>query len=286
MQPYHVEPSGSGWKSALVAGAIVALLAANVYLFLQLDRLRTELAQTRELLMTEVTNLKETSTVSSSSARRNLDTLKDELARARQQAQVAASQVKSEAMTRAEQLARKLAEEQQARQQVASELSEVKQAASTANTKIGEVSTDVSSVRSQVASTRSELERTIADLKKMTGDLGIQSGLIATNANELAALKRLGERNYVEFNLTKTKQPQRVDTIAVLLKKADPKRNRYTIELLADDKKTEKKDRSINEPVQFYVSKARQPYELVVNEVKKDQIVGYLSAPKEQIARN
>ena len=57
------------------------------------------------------------------------------------------------------------------------------------------------------------------------------------------------------------------------------------MEVLADDKKTEKKDKGINEPVQFYVSKARQPYELVVNQVAKDQITGYLATPKEQIAR-
>ena len=69
------------------------------------------------------------------------------------------------------------------------------------------------------------------------------------------------------------------------LKKTDPKRNRYTIEITADDKKTEKKDRTINESLQFYTSKARQPYELVVNQVQKDLIVGYLSTPKEQSGR-
>ena len=86
--------------------------------------------------------------------------------------------------------------------------------------------------------------------------------------------------------MAKTKAPQRVGDISVLLKKADPKKNRYTIEVVADDKTTEKKDRTINEPVQFYVSKARQPYEIVVNQVKKDQIVGYLATPKDQVVRN
>ena len=70
-----------------------------------------------------------------------------------------------------------------------------------------------------------------------------------------------------------------------MLKKTDTKRNRYTLEVYADDKKTEKKEKTINEPVQFYTSKARQPYELVVNTVGKDLIVGYLSTPKEQVAR-
>jgi hypothetical protein len=85
--------------------------------------------------------------------------------------------------------------------------------------------------------------------------------------------------------LAKEKQPQKVGDVQIRLKSADPKKNRYTIELIADDKTVEKKDRSINEPVQFLMSRAVQPYELVVNEVRKDMIVGYVAAPKVQTAR-
>ena len=127
--------------------------------------------------------------------------------------------------------------------------------------------------------------KTIADLKSARGDLGVQSGLIATNAQELVALKRLGERNYFEFKLGKSKAPQRVGDITLLLRKTDPKKNKYTVDVMADDKLTEKKDKNVNEPVQFYSSKARQPYEIVVNQVQKDLIVGYLATPKEQAAR-
>ena len=109
--------------------------------------------------------------------------------------------------------------------------------------------------------------------------------MIATNSNELSALKRLGERNYFEFKIGRTKDRQRVGDVTLLLKKTDPKKNKYTVEVMADDKLTEKKDKNINEPVQFYTSKAKQPYELVVNQVQKDQIVGYLATPKEQAAR-
>ena len=114
----------------------------------------------------------------------------------------------------------------------------------------------------------------------------MQSGLIATNAKELAALKALGERNIFEFTLsTKSKTAQKVGDVLLHAKKADVKKNKYTMEITADDKVVEKKDRGVNEPVQFYTSKARQPYEVVVNEVKKDTIVGYLSTPKVQAAR-
>jgi hypothetical protein len=113
----------------------------------------------------------------------------------------------------------------------------------------------------------------------------VQSGLIATNAQELQALRRLGERNYIEIKLGKTKDRQRIGDITLLLKKTDPKKNKYTVEVMADDKLTEKKDKNVNEPVQFYTSKARQPYEIVINQVQKDMIVGYLSTPKVEATR-
>ena len=286
-QPYAPPPSGSGVKTALVAGLLVALVAANVYLYIQLDHVRTDLAQTQEKVLNEITNLREASTVSSQAARRHMDTLKDDLDTTRRRASELASVAKTEAVTRAEQLAARLTEEQKKQQQqLSTQLSEVKEATNTAQQQIATVGGEVSTVKSQVQSTKSELEQTIADLKRVTGDLGVQSGLIATNGKELNALKQLGERNYFEFNIKKSKQPQRVGDVTLLLKKADTKRNRFTVEVMADDKKTEKKDRNINEPIQFYTGKARQPYELVVNQVNKDQIVGYLATPKVQVTRN
>jgi uncharacterized membrane protein YccC len=281
--PSYPPPANSGVKTALVAGALVALLASNVYLYFALDRTRTDLAKTREAMLTEIANLKEATSVTTASQRRNVETLKEELAAARQQANQAAGHAKQEAQAHADQLAKQLAEAQARQQrQMQSQITDVQQQA---DTKFGAVNADVSTVKTELGSTKTELEKTIANLNRVTGDLGVQSGYIATNGKELAALKRLGERNYFEFNLHKTKHPQRVADITLLLKKADPKHNRYTLEVMADDKKTEKKDRNLLEPVQFYVAKARQPYELVVNEIKKNQIAGYLATPKETTPR-
>ena len=276
--------SSGGMKTAILTGAIVAMLAANVYLYIQLDRLKTESAKFRETVLTEITNLRETSSVTNQTARRHIDSLKEELENTRRQASTMASQAKADALKKADQIQAQLEAEQRKQQQaVAAELSQVKQAS---DSQFAAVNTDVSGVKSQLGTTQAELQKTVADLKKVTGDLGVQSGYIATNGTEIAALKRLGERNIIDINLGKTKQPQRIGDISILLKRADPKHNKYTIEVLADDKLTEKKDRTINEPVQFYVSKAKQPYEIVVNQVQKDKIVGYLSTPKDQIARN
>ncbi len=288
---YHLPPEhgNSNVKTALVGGALAALLVSNVYLFVQIHDLKADQVKSRQTLETQVEELKDSSTQVVATNRKHLESLKGDLEAARMQANQAASQAKREALSYTEQQTKRLEQGQQAAaeqtKKVAGELSEVKAVASTATAKLADVSGDVTTVKSQVATTQQNLDRTISDLKKVTGDLGVTSGYVATNGKELAMLKRLGERNYVEFTLPKGKNPQKVGNVTMLLKKADPKRNRFTFELMADDKKTEKKDRTVNEPIQFIMARAKQPYEIIVNEVRKDVIVGYLAEPRDQTAR-
>ena len=128
-----------------------------------------------------------------------------------------------------------------------------------------------------------DMDRLFGELKRVTGDLGVQSGYIATNAKELSTLRLLGERNYFDFKIGRTGKAERVGEVAIILKKTDIKHNKYSLEVLAGDKRTEKKEKTINEPVQFYLSRVRLPFEIVVNEVQKDYIVGYLAAPKQLV---
>jgi chromosome segregation ATPase len=215
--------------TALVAGALIALVAANIYLYVQIDHVRTDVSKVRESLMTELSNIRDASSVTSASQTRHMQSLKEELDAARSalanSSRTMSSQAKAEAQAYADKLTRQLeAEQAKVQQQVSSEISDVKQTATAATAKIADVSTEVGTVKSQAASTQAELQKTIADLKSVRGDLGVQSGLIATNAGELQALRRLGERNYFEFKLGKAKQPQRVGDITLLLKKTDPKK--------------------------------------------------------------
>jgi hypothetical protein len=287
---YEPPPQRSGLMTALVAGAIVALIGANIYLYVQIGDLRTQTAADIEKLHaslnTEIASLREANTVNSASQTRSVDQLKQELAVAQASQRNLSSQAKAEAIAQGEQRIKDLqARLDQAQQKLSSDISGVKQSADTANAKIADVSTDVTGVKSNLASTNADLQKTIADLKSVRGDLGVQSGLIATNSTELSALRKLGERTYFEFNIKKTKDRQRVGDastgVSIQLKSTDPKKNKFTLDLMADDKVTEKKDRSINEPVQFYTSKAKAPFELVVNKVAKDQIIGYVSVPKD-----
>jgi len=152
--------------------------------------------------------------------------------------------------------------------------------------KIDDTSAKLNDTSEKLNRVSGDLDQTGSDVKHVVGDLGVVSGQVATNAKELAALRELGERNYVEFDLSKANQPQKVGDIRLVLKKSDPKHNRYTLQVLADDKIVEKRDKTINEPVQLYVSGSRQPYEIVVNQVKKNEVVGYLSTPKAKAQRN
>ncbi len=290
-EPTAFHPPSSKARSGGLAipilwGLVIALVCVAAYLFLEVDKLRSDIQAMRGSVTAEVAKVRESSTLLDSANRRNLEQLREELTSAQRSATVAVGLAKTEALRHAEEVARKIeAEQRRQQQQLASELSAVREAASSTESKIADVSTEISSVRSEVASTKTELDKTIADLKSVRGDLGIQSGLIATNARELSALRALGDRNYFEFNLTKGKQMQRVGDVSMRVSKVDVKKNKFTVELIADDKKVEKKDKNVNEPLQFYVARVRQPYELVVNEVRKDQIVGYLATPKVQAAR-
>jgi cell division protein FtsB len=149
--------------------------------------------------------------------------------------------------------------------------------------KIGAVATEVGGAKKDIEATRADLEATKGRLERASGDMGVMSGLIAHNRDDLEELKRRGDRNYFEFTLPKSKSPQRVGPIQITLTKTDPKKAKYTMTVFADDRAIEKKDRTSGEPVQFYVkgSSRMGPYEIVVFDVNKSQVTGYLSTPKD-----
>jgi len=280
-QPTYIipPPSSFNWKTPVVAGVLALLAAANIYLFVQLDRVKTDNRNETAKLSAEFNGAMEKMRIDSSEevqrSRRSVEQLQARLAAQRRAAEQAVGQAKVDAERQVQTLQDKVAQEQAAQQQT---IAQVKQTADTATTQIGNVYTDL-------GTTKTQLEQTIANLKHATGELDSHASLIATNGKELQALKELGERNYSEFTITRSKQATRVGDVMVLLKKVDVKRNKFTIAITADDKTVEKKDRNINEPIQFYTAKAHQPDEIVVNQVKKDTIVGYLATPKVQNGR-
>ena len=145
---------------------------------------------------------------------------------------------------------------------------------------VSSVKTDVTGVKTDVASTQADLADTKGQLTRVMGDAGVMSGLIATNHDQLEELKHRGDRNYYEFTLQKGAPPQNVGTIKVGLKKVDPKKSKFTLAVSSDDKNIEKKDKNLDEPIQFYSGKTPALFEIVVNNISKNQVTGYLSTPK------
>ncbi len=182
-----------------------------------------------------------------------------------------------------EELAKRTQELSRAQAQAAAKLSKAQQEQGQELSKVSgdvtTVKTDLGGAKTDIASTKTDLEETKKKLESTIGDLNVQSGLIAHTRDDLEFLKHKGDRNIYEFTLTKGR-PQPVSTISLQLKKADRKKGKFTMNVIADDRTIEKKDRTLFEPMQFYTGRDRLLYEVVVMSVDKDKITGYLSAPK------
>ena len=269
----------------LVAGLLIAL-GGDGYLIVRSNVLDEHIAQLQGATQDQMSKLSE---ATAALLDQRLQAMGTDVQSANSTASSAIKQARAEIQRQNAQLSRRLDQQQQ---QVTGELVELKDVTKTAASKLDEVSADVTGVKSdvtdvkgEVASTKSQMEKDGAQLKQVIGDMGVMSGLIATNGKDLQVLRELGERNYFEFDLRKGRLTQKLGDLTISLKRADPKRNRYTVEVLADDKRVEKKDKTINEPVQLYVTESRQPYEVVVNQIKKDEVIGYLATPKVKMAR-
>jgi chromosome segregation ATPase len=138
-------------------------------------------------------------------------------------------------------------------------------------------SDDLKNVDTKVGGVRTDLDSTREDLKMARSEMGT---LIARNHDEIDQLRRLGERDYIEFTVSGKNKPQKVGNVTVELKGVNQKRNQYSVTMTVEDKRFEKKNRALNEPVFFYISGTRLPEELVINKVGKDQVSGYVSIPK------
>jgi uncharacterized protein (UPF0335 family) len=253
-----VEPhSNAGkWILVLLAVVVVAVAAYSLYVtHTKVSRLENDLAASQAEVK-ELMNRMQTAEAQGDALRERVGLTKQDLA-------------KRVAELRAQQQAAESRLEAQQKEQIGQVSGE-----------IAGVKTDVGGVKTDVATTKADLEATKAKLQGAMGDLGVQSGLIATTRSDLEALKHKGDRNYYEFTLIRGAKPQPVATVSLELKKTDAKKGKFTLNVTADDKTIEKRDRNIAEPIQFYCGRDHLLYELVVWSVDKNKATGYLSTPK------
>jgi len=266
---YHYESPGTPRWIAVLFVVLFAGLAVLAYVgHSQQSRLEQDLSHQQEQNKVLSAQLEQ--------ANSRLADLKGHLEVTEQKVGMTRSEL-AQARSRSESIRK---EQQASDQKLTSQLSQVKQES---EEKILSVATEVGGAKKDIESTRTDLEATKGRLDRATGDMGVMSGLIAHNRDDLEELRRRGDRNYYEFTVQKSKTPQRVGPVQMALNKSDQKKSRFTVTVFADDRSIEKKDKTAGEPVQFYMRGATRmaPYEIVVFDVGKNQIKGYLSTPKD-----
>jgi cell division protein FtsB len=268
-ETYHYESPGTPRWIAVLFVVLFAGLAVLAYVgHSQQSRLEQDLSHQQEQNKVLSAQLEQ--------ANSRLADLKGHLEVTEQKVGMTRSEL-AQARSRSESIRK---EQQASDQKLSTELSQVKQES---DQKILSVATEVGGAKKDIESTKTDLEATKGKLERATGDMGVMSGLIAHNRDDLEELRRRGDRNYYEFTVQKSKTPQRVGPVQMALNKADQKKSRYTVTVFADDRSIEKKDKTAGEPLQFYMRGATRmaPYEIVVFDVGKNQIKGYLSTPKD-----
>jgi chromosome segregation ATPase len=288
-------PNYKGWLIALAAGLVIAL-GGFAYSLTRSNELSEQIAANQTGAMTQISKLSEENALLRAQQQQKLEEIATQLKGVNDSAAAAVRRARVEVQKQQEELNQKLTATHEAVNGVSGEVSKLRDNTDKQITQVSTnvtevksnvetVKTNVEAVRAEVVNAQSEIAKNGAELKRAFGDMGVMSGLIATNAGELKQLRDLGERNYVEFDIAKKDGVKKVGDVTMTLRKSDMKRNRFTMDLVADDKKVQKKDKTINEPVQFYVSGNMHPYEIVVNQVSKDRVVGYLSTPKVKAPR-
>ncbi len=258
----------SGALLAVIAISLLAAIAGLVWCSTLGSRLSTQQA---ELADANQQNAKLAADLRETDARLRVTT--DELGRSLGLTQKQLDQ-------RAQELVRREQAEEASTKQLLSAQQQTAQQVSAVSTDLTSVKTDVGGVKTDVVKTQNDLASAMSQLKSMRGDLTDTQSIIARNHDELVLLEHRGDRNYYEFTLDKGRKKP-VGTVSMELRKTDQKRNRFTLDIFADDKTYEKKDRNVNEPLQFYSGKTPELYEVVVNQINsKNEISGYLSTPK------
>jgi chromosome segregation ATPase len=281
----------TSWAAPALAVGLVALAGFSFYQNSQVGDLRQELTAEKAQTATIQNQIAEQNTSLSGT----VSELQSQLSTTQEKTSQTIAKVQDVAKRHADAVAgnlEKTLEQKNAERQEAvnAELAGVKNAAadtaSQMSSKIDGVGASVDTVKTDLASTKAVVDKTATDLQRATGDMGLMSGLIATNGKEIQELRALGDRNIYEFTITKKAGLQKVGDVQIRLSKTDDKHGRYTIAVMSNDKLVEKKDKTTNEPVQFYSANGgRIPDEVVVNEVGKDTIKGYLATPKVATAR-
>lgn len=269
---------------------IVVLLLAVVYLFYDgLQQKKNTQAQLAKFA-DQIANLENSNKLGEDTLADQISSLKKDISGAQEQFGSTRAELKKTAQqiqAEGQRTKRELSEALAAKADAAQVEAQVQAAKTDAESKIGQVTTEVGGVKQQVVSVKTDLDNTRRDLEGTQRQLvdvrESLSAAVAKNASELAQLRLKGERDYFEFTLPKKNEQTKVEDIRLVLTKTDAKKGKFNLKIMVDDSQLEKKDRVINEPIQFLVGQNRVRYEVVINWVQKNKAGGYLSIPKDKV---
>jgi hypothetical protein len=266
------EGSGQGLKFGLIFVILAVLAIGEIYTLARISAVRgsleaQQIAMQRSLSTQLEQHFSTQIAVMQNANAQQLEALRQELEAASKRTGSTGKELRR---------ARSLVEQLQAEQRQQAERLRAELAQKADQQQVGVLSQDVSATRTDLESTKKVLEATRADLGMARSELGT---LIARNHDEIETLRKMGERDYFEFVLDRG-QPQRVAGVGLVLKKTNVRRHRFNVVLLADDMEIEKRDRTVNEPIFFYLRGTKRFYELVVNKVESNKVTGYVSTPR------
>jgi chromosome segregation ATPase len=288
-QPKPVLPEKPLIPETLKFVLLIVLLLAVIYLFFDASQQKKNTQAQLAQIADQIQSLESKSKTGEASLTSQISNLKTDLVGAQEavgntkaELKKTAMQIQAEGQKTKSELSKVIADKADTAQVAA----QVQAAKSEADNKIGQVNTEVGGVKTQVSAVKSDLEATRRDLEGTQRQLvdvrDTLSAAVAKNASELSQLRLKGERDYFEFTLPKKDEQTKVEDIRLVLTKTDPKKKRFSIKIMADDSSLEKKDRVINEPIQFLVGQNRVRYEVVINWVQKNKAGGYLSIPRDK----
>lgn len=283
-QNTEVRNGGKGWK--IVGGiAIAALIGANFYLMNRIGAVESSSQTERDAMTAEVSNLEAALSEQSGAHQREISALNDSVEKTKAEA---ADRARAETRRSAEQLSKLIAQKEQEQQDMfLSEIGTVRGETDTNRKGLEDVNVKVTGVQGELDQTRESLTQTADSLANTQKDVDGISGRVGTHEAAIERLRMQGQRDVTKFQLPVSKERTKVEAVQMRVKDIDFKKNRYTLEIMADDRLVTHKDRLLNQPVEFYVMGVAQPYEVVVTDIERNQVTGYLATPKlKELASN
>lgn len=270
-------------KTAGFVMFLVAILMGNFYLYSKIKRSEVDAYTLQQRLEEKLGRLEKNSSYHLGNAQQEIQQLRSDLGEARVEA---AKKAKAEARRYTSRLSKNVASHQRTNQEaLMGEIRGVQEMAAATGAKVEAVEGEITSVKKEMAEAQSQIDSTDSVLKLTKDELQLMSEWVSSNSSEIGQLRDFNERTYLTFRLPKSGKMYKIGGVLMRLRKTEPKRHRFSIELLADDRKMVKKDHYVNEPLQFYVGDSKRPYEIVMTSVRKEEVMGFLATPKIQMAR-